>query len=182
MNEDMEPYSKKTDSYIESKSNRDNPVPQQEYDIKDKIIEHLQDKVESQNKVIDDLSNTLQGPPKIMSGKDCEVLNYSTWTDRRAVHIPGYHAVVDGVIYAKVITEQKASVGVKNKFGMHRWVKDFIIVAQFRDGSRQETSLKPTQGDSSSSQIPSHGTYDGFVKFENEEPIVSLGCRVNPGL
>jgi hypothetical protein len=179
-NDDLERYNKNPDAIRE-----ETPEPSFHIDMPDNINESYDEKDEEIRQLkdhIEHLENALKGPPKVIQGKECEVIDYSAWTDSYAVFNPDINAVVDGVAYGTVVAWQRAKVSARNDFGLIRWVKDFKIVAVFQDRSELEGTLEPVEGDSPNRQIHPGESYTGYVKFRSDSPIVSLGCRMNPGL
>ena len=181
-NEDLIEYGSKSDPSLDEAFSYHEDQAFSAPDIKDEIIQEQKQIIGNQEKMINILQERLEGPSRILPGKDCEIVEYETWTSSYAVHNPEFHAVIDGVAYATVITKQEARVSVKSKYQMHRWVKDIHIIAVFQNGHEQEGILQPEQGDSSTTQISPHQIYTGHVSFKSEHPIVSLGCIMNPGL
>jgi hypothetical protein len=72
-NEDLENYPSTTNE-IEI-NNQENTPYLNKNDMKDAIIEKLENKVKAQQNEINALEKELEGPPKIIPGKECEVLD-----------------------------------------------------------------------------------------------------------
>ena len=105
------------------------------------------------------------------TGKGCDVLDFSSNKINYAVHNPDYE--ISGTI-----TRQTVTVNIKSKWEMPLWVENYYIVAFFEDGTKQTKQLRPAPGDSLTSWIQPEAEYSGYVTFEGDSPIVSIGCHV----
>jgi len=167
-NDDLEKYSNRPDASIEKHDSNSNIEEQHDQDSRDKEIKQLEEKVNQ-------LEDRFKMPPRTISTKECEVINFTSYKESFATM-----NVEIGI--GNVTTEQKVTVQIKNKYGLTRWVQDFHIVAFFGDGSMQERHLHPSLKDSLTTPIKTGDTYTGHVTFQNDEPIISMGCYVNAGL
>lgn len=174
-NDDLEKYNNRPDASIEEQNSNtaviekqysNTAVKEQPYpDSRDKEINQLEEKINR-------LEDRLKKPPRTIPGRDCDVINFTSYKQ-------SYATMNVEIGIGSVTTEQKVTVQIKNKYGLNRWVEHFYIVAFFRDGSIQERQLHPIED---SLTIGSGDTYTGRVTFQNDEPIISMGCLVNPGL
>lgn len=168
-NDDLEKYNNRPGASIEKQYSNtaveEQPLPP---DSRDKEIKQLKDRIEN-------LEESLKVPPRTIPGRDCDVLSFSA--SKRS-----FASMNLDLGIGSIITKQDVTVHIVNKYGMHRWVKDFYIVAIFSDGTVQQRQMQPRAGDSSTTQIQSGDHYISNASFDGDTPIVSVGCIVNPGL
>jgi hypothetical protein len=129
------------------------------------------EKVEVMKHVAEEPGDRREGLSGYLNGKGCDVLDFSSNKISYAVHNPDYE--ISGTI-----TKQTVTVHIKSKWGMPLWVENFYIVAFFEDGTEQTKQLQPAPGDSLTSLIQPEAEYSGYVTFEGDLPIVSVGCHV----
>lgn len=165
--EDLENYNKNPNAVIEKTPQIDSDESIKDPSAKDKEIQQLKDRIER-------LETIPEGLQRTISGKVCDVIDFNASQS-------GYAAIDPYTGTGPVILQQKVVVTLKNKYGLHRWVKNFIINALFVEGSRQSRQLKPAMNDNDTTWIGPYDTYTGSVTFEGDMPIISLSCTVDPG-
>jgi hypothetical protein len=110
-------------------------------------------------------------PSGNLTGKGCEVLDFSSHKVNYAVHNPDY-----GI--SGTITKQTVTVNIKSTWQLPLLVENFYIVTFLTDGTKQTKQLQPAPGDSLTSWIQPDSEYAGYAIFEGDLPIVSVGCQV----
>lgn len=112
-----------------------------------------------------------EGPSGNLTGKGCDVLDFSSHKVNYAVHNPDY-----GI--SGTITKQAVTVNIKSKWDLPLLVENFYIVAFLEDGTKQTKQLQPAPGDSLTSWIQPDSEYAGDATFDGDLQIISVGCHV----
>ena len=140
----------------------------------DEYLKH-QKPAEQKNSGREDNNNNpndrLEGQQRTLSGKSCDVLDFSSHKINYAIHNPEYE--IRGTV-----TKQTIAVHIKSNSHTPLLVENIYVSVLLDDGTTQTKQLEPAAGDSLESSIQPDTEYTGYVTIDGDIPIVSAGCRV----
>lgn len=160
-NEDLILYSDEYMNYDETANLYEDKKENASSDEKGDVIEHGTDGSKDRR---EELSGNL-------TGKGCDVLDFSSHKVNYAVQNPDYG--ISGTIIKQTVT-----VSIKSNWQQPLYVENFYIVAFLEDGTKQTKQLQPAPGDSMTSLIQPDSEYAGDATFDGDLQIISVGCQV----